>query len=160
MRATGVVVVDVADIEKYVSPNNVSIMTCRQFNHYYFDVVDDALVDMDVDTPRHSLFNWGISSETTDVVHVEISQLGNNLLVNNMVSNAQLDTIGLTAGTIELYVIGNTPDDFIDCVSIDVAQLREGNIDARIVDYDLAAVTLLHRDPYLIVGKRLTHDTN
>jgi hypothetical protein len=161
LRRSGFVVVDVADIEKYVAPNKFSIMTRRQFTQYYFDeVVDDEFITMHDDVTNQSTSNWQVSKKDYDKVHVEITQLGNKLLVNNMVSTTQLDTIGLTAGIMQLYVIGKTPDDFIDMLTIDITKLREGKMHTHVVDYDLADVTFIHKDPYFKVGKRLIHDTN
>jgi hypothetical protein len=160
LHRTGFVAVDVTDTEKYMDSTKCSIMTRRQFRNYHFEVVDDAFVTITDAPSNNTEFNWQYSTDTDHEVHVALTQTGKKLSVNNMVSNTQLDTIGLTAGTMDLYVIGRTPDDFIDTLTINITALRDAPTQTYDVDYDLADVTIIHKDPYFKIGKRLSHDTN
>jgi hypothetical protein len=152
----GHLAIDVSHILAQIGLNDVSILTRRYFENYYFQIVDDAYVDT---TEQQRNAQRGVSwqrAQTDSDAHLLFSQDGKYVTVSSLVSAEQLNDIGLHSLKMDFFVVGPTPDHFMGTFEVDVSRLRMGQIEQYEVDFDIEQIQLMYRNPLLRINKRKT----
>jgi hypothetical protein len=136
--------------------NDVSILTRRYFESYYFQILDDVYVDT-ADQERQS--QQGIvwqRAQTDSDAHLLFEQDGKYVSVTSLVTAEQLNDVGLHSLKMDFFVVGTTPDHYMGTFEVDVSRLRMGQQEKYEVDFDIEQIQLMYRNPLLRINKRKT----
>lgn len=145
--------INAEDLLKYINLNDIGILTRRQFENYYFELVDDKYIETDLDTNVYK--NDQIHrAEYVDDCHLSFVQTDTSLILKSNVAAEQFDDLGLYDRFMTFYIVGATPDEFIDRIHINVAKLRIGQPIKFQADFDIDDVNFVYHNPKLIVGKQ------
>lgn len=145
--------VKVFDADESLLFDDISVMTLRQFKNYYFEILDeefhyDQIVFSD-DVTHIWKFVGGRKNP-----HLQITQKGKILTIESLVDSEKLDKIGIHEMHMWLYVVGESPDHFIDDFTVDMSKLRIGKIEKYEVDFDIDDVEIMYSHPTLRINKR------
>ena len=150
----GKVALSIDSIIPYVNLNNIDILTRRYFENYSFEVLDDRFIDS-IDQEQELLKNqlWQHVYPNTDA-HIDFKQTGNQIEVSSIVSAEQLTNVGMHQRKMPFYIVGDTPDEYLAQLSIDISKLRMGQKEKFAVDFDIMDANILYHNPALKVNKR------
>jgi len=147
------VAVDVQDIVKYVTLDQISVMTRRYFEKYYFDSLYDRYVDPDNVKHSPQFLKWQWADQWPEY-HLEAVQHGNLVTFTSAVSAEQLTDIGFTKRYKSFYVVGETPDQLIGKFMLDVERLRTGQPQKFKVDFNIMHVNIMFGGSQIKLNKR------
>jgi len=148
----GKVVVDISDVIASVDIYDISILTRRYFENYYFETVSEHFIHTD-NTKTNKANYWQLVSSDGDA-HMSLTQYGNTIEVKNDVSADQLSSIGMNSKYMSFYLVDDTPDQYIAKMAVDISKLRMGNIQRFNVDFDIMDVNIMYHHSRLKVKKR------
>jgi hypothetical protein len=156
----GHVTASLTDINQFAGLNDIAIMTCRQFEHYCLAVTDNKYVDNDIATVlRTKDKKWQVVQ--TDIEsHIELSQTGNQIEIKSIVNTDQLTATGLHQRQLIFYIVGDSPDEYHDNLTVNVSELRMGKTTKFIIDFDIMDMNIIYHNQLLKVNKRTIHDTD
>lgn len=151
------VMVDVGDITAHASINDISMLTLRNFENYRFEIVKDKYIGKEEtkasqNTKRIQLAIDG--SDESSQYHIEFLQKDDQLIISSCVIPEQFDHLGITSKKYPFYFVGETVDEFIGAVKVDMSRLRMGYVERHKINFDLDKSNILYRNHNLVVGKR------
>jgi hypothetical protein len=114
--------IDIAYISKYIDLAKIGILTKRYLRHVYFEVANDD----DYILPEFSNSKWKIADYRNHDPHMVITQDNNIISIKSAVTNEQLNNVGLVQQHIQFYIVGESPDYYLDKFVVDVIKLRSG----------------------------------
>ncbi len=146
--------INVEDLLKYINLADIGILTRRQFENYYFEVINDKYIETDISTNvyKNDQIHRALNIDISDS-HVSFVQHDGYISLSSNVSAEQLDDLGLYDRFMTFYIVGTTPDDLIDQLSINMAKLRVGQAISFEADFDIDDVNFVYHNPKLIVSK-------
>lgn len=146
------VVLDVGDIIPYANISDVTMLTQRYFENYYFNIINDNYVDEDV-RDESLIKKWQVA-ESGIAAHIDFSQTDKQLIVSSVVTTEQFIETGMPNNVMEFYIVGDTPDKFVTQLSVDMAKLQVGQLERFDIDFDINYVNIMYQNPKLKVNKR------
>jgi hypothetical protein len=150
----GHVAISLTDINQFAGLDDIAIMTCRQFEHYYLSVTDNKYVDNGVATALQSNGKkWQVVQPDIES-HIEIIQVGDKIEIKSVVNAEQLTATGLHQRHLIFYIVGSTPDEYYDCFTIDVGKLRMGMVMKFTINFDIMDMNIIYQNQLLKVNKR------
>jgi hypothetical protein len=156
----GHVTVPLADINQFAGLDDIAIMTCRLFEHYYFVVTDNKYLGND-SAPALQVTDkkWQFVQTDTES-HIEFNQTGDKIEIKSIVDATQLTVAGLHQRHLTFYIVGDTPDEYYDHITVNVNDLRMGKTTKFIIDFDIMDMNIIYRNQLLKVNKRTLYDTD
>jgi hypothetical protein len=148
------VILDLTDIKKRIDTNNISVMTKRLFENYYFEIIDDKYVSVGFSKVSNSPFKIQALDDTDDG-HICITQEADIITIKPLISAYQFDGLNIRASEITCYVVDDTPDALKGEFKLDIAKLRVGKSQSFKVNFDIKDVNILYRQPLLKLKREI-----
>jgi hypothetical protein len=150
----GKVNLDISDVIPYVNVSDISILTRRHFENYYFEILSDRFVDaIDQEAENRLRQTWQHVGVGNDA-HIVFTQLNDRVEISSLVSAEQLTDAGMHYRRMPFYVVGNTPDEYLATFEVDIAKLRMGQKETFAVDFDIMSTNIMFHNPALKANKR------
>jgi len=148
---TNIVVFDMQYITKYVNVDDIDILVRQDFKNYYFEILYEGFGKLEDDL----VFNKSLQMVKSNVKnsHIELNQIGNQLVVSSTMSIKQFIDIGIPSKILDFYVVGSTPDEFIRHIEIDMSKLQKGKVSQVAIDFDINDVSIMYQNSKLKVSK-------
>jgi len=151
------VVIDAGDITAFASPNEISMLTLRYFENYRFEIIQDRYISQDQRTVKKETNQIKTAeniSQDDNHYHIEFLQKDDQLIISSCVIPEQFEHLGLVSKQFPFYLVGDTVDEFIGAVKVDLSRLRLGYVERHRIDFDIEKVNILYKNHNLVVGKR------
>jgi len=132
--------------------DDISILTQRQFKNYYFEVLDDEFID-DHPLDNANAHIWRFAGGFRKP-HIQITQKNDIVTIKSLVDSVKLDQVGIHELNMNFYVVGESPDHYIDHFGVDMSRLRVGQSEKFQVNFDIEEVDLMYLHPSLRINKR------
>lgn len=146
------VAVDISDIRRHVNITDVSIMTRRYFQNYSLNILQESYIDTTIRKPLNENLWSVVDSDLSS--HIIITQQKDQITIRCKASAQQLNDLNVTDRYLSLFVVGNTPDQYLGKISLDIAQLRTGQIQTYKTNIDIDTINFLYHNSKLRIGKR------
>lgn len=153
----GRVVVDIRHVLTQVALDDISILTRRYFETYYFETINDIYVDTSEEDKSEHTFIWR-QQDKPGPAHIRFTQTGDIVKVSSLVKSEQLDDIGINQMMMSFFVIDGSPDRYLGEFAVDMSRVRMGQHEKFEVDFDLEEVDLLYQNSRLKIDKRKVND--
>ena len=131
---------------------DISILTQRQFENYYFEILDDEYIE-DNSQSTQNTHVWKFVERNRNP-HLQITQKQDIITIESLVDSERLDRIGIQELPMPLHIVDGSPDHYIDSLFIDMSRLRVGQVERFKVDFDIEKVDLMFLHPSLRINKR------
>lgn len=146
--------IDVSSIVKHISYDEISLLTRRNFEHYYCEVIHSKYLPKLGSTSRVRGNKIYVAKDYPDS-HISFEQVDGHLLVSTTISAEQFSDFGFHKSTETFYVVGDTPDKLIDTIEVDMLQLRQGCVEHfALEDNDIDKFNIVHCNDKIRVAKR------
>jgi hypothetical protein len=149
----GTACVDMGYVMSTVGLDDISILTRRYFENYYFELVNDAYVEKDQAEQYRPDNYWNLAVESGNA-HISFVQKNDIVTVKSLVGAEQLDDLGIHELKMPFFVVTESPDHYVDTFEVDMSRIRIGQTMKFQTDFDLDTVQILHRNPGIQVIKR------
>lgn len=157
----GNVIFDIEDVTKYTSYDNIGFITRRCFKNYYAEIVDDKLVN-DQKKLRKYKQNYICRVSKNAECHLELKTNGTDIIVQSLVKPNELGIIGLYGEAFYLHVVGETTDEYITTLVVDLKSIYKHGKYLIKSNVDIRNYNLIHNKPNAKVTLRIEdeHSTN
>lgn len=149
----GSATVDMGYVLSTVGLDDISILTRRYFENYYFEVVNDVYIEAEQSEYQRPDNYWNLAA-TEGNGHIAFIQRDNIVTVRSLVGAEQLDDLGIHEVKMPFFVVTDSPDHYVDTFEVDISRVRVGQPMKFQVDFDLDSVQIIHRSPGIQVIKR------
>lgn len=149
----GRAVVDVNHMLAHTRLENISILTRRHFENYYFELVEETYVDVTDPEKRERPLFWKRADNEPNA-HLRFVQQNDIVTVESLVGAEQLDDVGINQLGLSFFVIKGDPDHYLGTFEIDMSRIRMGQQEKFQVDFDIDEIDLLYQNQALKVNKR------
>lgn len=143
----------ILDILPVIRLDDISILTRRHLENYYFEILDGKFIDTS-DSESEQKQNWQLVQADIDA-HLELTQHENIVSVSSVVTADQLTDAGLYDRRMCFYLVGDSPDNYMAKMEIDVTRLRMGQTQKFAVDFNIMESNIMFHNPALRVNKRI-----
>lgn len=148
---TNIVIFDMQDITKYVNVDDIDILVRQVFRNYYFEIFYESFGGLAYDLVFNKCLQ--LAKSNVENSHVELNQIGNQLVISSSMSVKQFIGIGNPSKILDFYVVGSTPDEFIRHIEIDMSKLQKGKVSQVDIDFDIDNVNIMYQNSKLKVRK-------
>lgn len=148
----GYFLLDMEYVSSYAAYDEISLLTQKQFEFYTFDIVDQEYHENDhqIDAKPHI---WNVANGGEDS-HLRLSQADSIITVESLVKADRFDNLGIAHKIVPLYIVGESPDNYLDRIDVDLSEIRLGRPEKFRVDFDLSQVNIMCQNMSLRIDKR------
>lgn len=145
--------IDISSLVKHVSYDDIGVLTRRNFENYYFEVINNKYVPKPTGTNRvkSDILQRALDYDDS---HIAFEQIEDRLMVSSQLLPQQFDDLGLHHRTQTFYIVGNTPDEVFTQIDLDTIKLRQGHVEHFEIDFSVDDINIIHNNERLRVAKR------
>ena len=117
-------VFDVSNFRKYISLQDMGLLTRRCFKNYYFEILPDSLDIIQQTLLKNRSYIQRSSYLNMANGHIEAVQHGDIVTFRTKLSNNELTDVGLHEETLWVYPVGDDPDKYYGSIPINIRDLK------------------------------------
>lgn len=147
---TGNNIFDISSLRKYISLQDIGILTRRCFKNYYMEVLDESL-----DVVSQSLVKNLSYIHRTNYVgntgHIIAEQNKNIVTFSTKLSSGELTDLGLHEDKLWMYIVGDSPDEYYGSIPVNIRDLKNKKRTNIRIEGKLADYNILHKKHKLVL---------
>lgn len=146
-------VIDVPELTRHANLSSFNFLTRRYFQNYYFEIINDSYIENKPAERNTKRLKWNWVSND-EIERIEFVQENNSLVITSLISPQQIDNAGIKENYMDFYVVGKTPDHYLQTIRVDMSKLRMGQQLKLIMNHDIDNVNIMYKNEKLHISKR------